>query len=778
MKRLADFTFKYWKGIIGINIILTIFFAYFFIDLKIDNSLETMTIDNDPDLLLLRQMDEEYGCDEFVVISFKGDNIFSQRTLAMIEKITERIENRNDVEKVLSLTNASIIKATSDGFGVYPLIPEGSFQGIKADALKKDVIKNRMYKKLLYSDDGNASSILAWLIPLGNDDSARVKVIKELKNIVKEEGSGRKFYFYGMPVYLTAIFGASVIDQITLTPIVIILIGLMLFYFFRNLRLVIIPFIVIYICAVWAQGLMIFAGHSLNFVTMLLPTVLLIVCIAVSIHIIAQYKEVKRNFSNKIDALKDVITRIGIPILLTSLTTAFGFFSLVGNSILPVRNFGFFTGLGVVFSFITSITILPIIMSFLKIQDDKPIVEKNDNKMEALLIGVSEFIYRRKGSILIISAIITIISAIGIFRLQVKQDTVSVLKNQELHDASKFIDMEMGGSVEIDMMIDSHNKTSILEPKKLKVIERIQERMMSELFQGDTPLIRNSLSIVDFLKEMNQAMNNGNPDYYRIPTNKEEAEDYIELVDIDQTDIRSVLTQDYSKTRLRAFTLSADDSSITRKLINQAKQIISDEAGDTDINVVFSGRPVIWSNMMDYLITGMSKSFFYAFIVITIMMILVFSSIKIGILSMIINIIPVIVAFGIMGWLDIPINLITVMVPSIAIGIAVDDTIHLFWRMVKEVKVDGDYKEAMLRSLTSVGKPIITTSLLLCIGFSALYFSQLIPLLQFAFVTTIIVLVALVADLLLGPALMLVFKPVKIDEKINGNVLVPEEILD
>jgi len=761
MKKLIEFIFKYWRWFLGIKIVITIFFICSLLNLTIDNSLETMTVDNDPDLELLRHMDEEYGGDEFVVVSFKGEDIFSMNVFDIIERMTNRIERVHNVEKVLSLLNVNIIKGNSDGFGIYPLIPENLLQSGDIDAVKKGVIENKLYQRMLYSDDGNATSIMAWLVPLGNNDAARVNVINEIKNIINEEGDGRRFYFYGMPVYITAIFGASVRDQIILTPIVVILIGLMFFYFFRNWSFVISPFIIIYISAVWAEGLLVFTGNTLNFITMLIPVILLIVCIAVSVHIITHYMEIKDQYKNRIDSLKNVIINIGVPILLTSLTTAIGFFSLVWNSIKPVRNFGFFLGMGVLFAFVSSITILPIILSFINSKEENFIDNKNFQVLDGLLIRIGEFVYRRKGFIVILSLVITIISIIGISRLEVRQDTVGILKNKELHEAGRFIDLVMGGSCEIDMLVDGKRENAILEPKNLKVLERVQNRMKKEVLHYDTPVIRSEISILNYLKEMNQAINGGNPDYYRIPSTKGESIDFLEIIDKEKTGVESIINHDYSKTRMRAFILSGKDSVVSRKAINMAKKIVEEETGGTEMDVVFTGRPVIWSNMIDYLISGMIESFFYAFIAIIIMMVIVFRSIRLGILSMILNIIPVIVSFGIMGWMNIPINMITVMIPSIAIGLAVDDTIHFFWRMVKEVKEGGDYKEAMMQTLKSVGKPIILTSLLLCVGFSALYFSQLVVLVQFAFVTSIIIIMALIADLYLGPALILIFTPVK-----------------
>jgi predicted RND superfamily exporter protein len=266
---------------------------------------------------------------------------------------------------------------------------------------------------------------------------------------------------------------------------------------------------------------------------------------------------------------------------------------------------------------------------------------------------------------------------------------------------------------------------------------------------------------------MNQAMNENNPAYYRIPPTSDHAAQFLMLYsfDEDESNLESLVNFDYSQARVRMFTVSADDSVIGRKAFNESEKIISEEIRGADLQAAFTGRPKVFLDMVDSLIMGMAKSFSLAFVVILIMMITVFRSLTLGLLSTIVSIIPAIITFGVMGWLNIPLNMMTAMVPSIAIGIAVDDTIHFMWRTRKEIGICGNYKEAISRSLRSVGRPIITTSILICIGFSVFYFSELTVMTQFGFLTFTTVFAALLADLFLAPVLLLVFKPIRIEEE-------------
>lgn len=760
MKKFIDSAFKHWQWITAASVVLTIISIYFLSGIKIDNSIETLTIDNDPKLLLLQQMEAEYGGNEFVVISFKGEDIFSPNVLKMIQDITLEIEQIKNIEKVLSLTNAYIVKDSEDGFGLIPLVPEDYLQVQDVEKLKHDVISNALYNRWLYSEDGNTTAIIAWIAPVGKDDAARWKVVSEIQKVIDKKKDQREFYIFGIPVYQKDIFDAMTRDQVVLTAMLSILVMLLLYYLFRDIRLVFIPFILVGLSGVWALGLLVMSGSSLNFATFIIPIVVLIVCLCDSVHIMSQYRETGHSDTNHIETIKHVVVLIGTPIMLTSLTTAVGFFSLGISHIKPVRDFGIFTGVGVLFAFIISVTLLPMIMSIMKLKDVSSEEKQRFALMEKILSRISAWIPRNKWIIMAFSMMIIVISLIGMSEITVRQDILDTLKNNaELEKAQELIDKHMSGSCEFNVSFKGDHPYAVLEPENLEFMARIQARLTKEV-----PEVLKCVSVVDFFKEMNQAVNENNPAYYQLPSTKEDAINLLEIYDFDEdkADLNTLINSDYSQAKIRMFTISADNSVSARKAFNSSEKIIFSESDNTKVAVDFTGRPVIFLDMVDSLIFGMLESFSLAFVAIFILMVIVFRSLGTGILSTIVNIFPAVLTFGMMGWLNIPLNMLTAMVPSVAIGIAVDDTIHFVWRFERELRYDGDYAKAICRTLQSVGKPIITTSILICVGFSVFYFSKLTNLTEFGIITITTVVGALLADLLLGPALLLIFRPIKI----------------
>ncbi|MDY6905343.1 MAG: MMPL family transporter [Thermodesulfobacteriota bacterium] len=470
MKQIADFSFRHWKWIIGLSALLTLVSVYFVVQIRVDNSIETLSIDNDPKLLLLQQSEKTFGGNEFVVISFKGDDIFSTRVLSMINAITTDIEKIENVESVLSLTNAVIAKKDESGFGMDRLISEKAIEGKDSQAIKQNVISQRLYEKFLYSSDGNATSIIAWLVPLGKDDAARWRVVNAITDVLKTHKDDRKFYLYGLPVYQEIIYKIMIQDQIVLPMILSALMGLLLLLIFRNIWLVILPFGLIGITCLWTMGVFVMMGNTLDVVTFIITCVVLIVCLCDAIHILSEYRDTSQEGTSRIDHLKTVIARIGPPIMLTSLTTAVGFCSLAASGIRCTRNFGLYTGLGVVLALVVSLTLIPLAMSVLPIKTEGR--QKNDRGLmaiEALLVRLAEWILNHKRRVSVATILVLVFCVTGALKLDANMKIFGLLKERHVRsiaEAQAFIDVALGGSAEFDVLLKDNCITT--EIKRLK----------------------------------------------------------------------------------------------------------------------------------------------------------------------------------------------------------------------------------------------------------------------------------------------------------------------
>ena len=761
MKPIVDFSFKYWKWIAGVSALLTLICLYMVFQIKVDNSTETLSVDDDPKLLLLRELEEKFGGNEFIVVSFKGDDIFSPSVISMIDAITTNMEKIENVESVLSLTNSVVAQKDETGFGMDALVPEGDRSRIDMQALKEKVMSHQIYEKLIYSSQGNATSIIAWLVPLGNDDAARWRVMKAIKNVVNTHKDDRQFYLYGMPVYQEFLYRIMIQDQLVLPVVISVLMGCILYFVFRDIRLILLPFIVIDLSVLWSMGLFTMAGNTLDVVTFIIPSILLIVCLCVSVHILSEYRETCGQGEDRVGLVKAAVSRIGVPVMLTSLTTALGFFSLATSCIKSIRHLGVYTGLGVIFAFLASMLLLPLIMALLPVKKERKKEDRMLDVFEAYLVRLARWLIRYKGRVMVATILFLSICMAGALKLKPNMVILGMMKKSVAKDiiaAQHFVDVEMAGSCEFNVLVKSDQAGTIVTPDVLRRMGECQERLTSEVYG-----LLKTLSIVDYLKAMNQVLNDNDPAYYRIPDSQQKIDSIMMLYSMNEESAKltTLINEDYSETRIRLFTYSADDSQEVRDFIDQIESIVRAEFDGGEVSAKMTSRPDVWVDMVESLTMEMLKTFSLAFILIFGLMFAIFRSWQLGLVSAAINVIPILVTFGCMGWLGIDLNMATAAMPSIAIGIAVDDTIHFIWRFEKEFRRLQSYPDALIHTLKTVGKQILITSILICTGFAVLFFSRLTVYTEFGLLLSLTVFAALLADLLIAPVLMLIFKPIK-----------------
>ena len=421
-----------------------------------------------------------------------------------------------------------------------------------------------------------------------------------------------------------------------------------------------------------------------------------------------------------------------------------------------------------IFAFTVSVTLLPLVMAMLPV---KKRGEKDDQALktfELFLSRLAGWVLTHKGMVMAATIGVIAVYLTGMLRLEPNMVILGMLKKNvagEIIEAQHFVDVEMAGSCEFDVLFNIERPGAMLEPDTLKMIDRIQHR-----FSGMFGVLKN-LSIIDYLKEMNQVLNNNDPAFYRIPHTREEIDDQMEVYSLDgkDEDLETVISFDRDAARIRLFTYTAPDSKTAREWINHAEAILKEESRRADVTVAITSRPIVWVDMVESLIAEMTKTFSLAFFLIFCLMFILFRSWKLGVISAMVNVIPIIVTFGCMGWFHISLNMATAMMPSIAIGIAVDDTIHFIWRFEKEFRRHGTYRDAVFQTLKTVGKPIIITTILICIGFAVMIFSRLTVLTEFGLLLSLTVAAALLSDLFVAPVLMLLFRPFKLTAEDEGH---------
>ncbi|HPG24284.1 MAG TPA: MMPL family transporter, partial [Myxococcota bacterium] len=449
---------------------------------------------------------------------------------------------------------------------------------------------------------------------------------------------------------------------------------------------------------------------------------------------------------------------VGVPCLLTSVTTAVGFASM---SFVPIRSIGeggIYQAIGVLAAFFFSITLLMALLSFGR-ATRPPTGEavesaKGGVGTRRLLDAIARFNIQHRRPLIAAFAVFLVVFGIGATRVEVDSNWLDDFwESSWIYATTTRVDEEMGGTTNIIYLFDAGEDDGIKEPAVLREIDRIEQMAGEESW-----LVRKTYSIVDIVKDLNQVFHEGDPAWYRIPETREEVAQYLLLYESSGgEEAEEYVSSDYRRANLE-LRLRLAPTTATQDLVAKLSRSIEQEPlRETKLSL--TGIGALWLRLMDYIMSSQIQGFAIAFGVITAMMIVIFRSFRIGLISMVPNLAPVFLALGAMGWFGISLDYNKVGIAAIALGISVDDTIHLMARFRHEFQVHGRYEKALEAAMSDVGRALILTSVALVLGFLVNGFSEMRAQALYGVLLSSALVVALVADFLFMPSLVLWLKP-------------------
>ena len=507
MRKFAELVLKYRVPIIIGTIIITVFMAFQLRKLEINSDILEYLPQDDPNVVLFNEVGDKFGGNSLAMVALETDDVFNPNTLNRINMITQKFKEMSDISYVTSLTDVLDIKKMEDGLEVGKLVDENNIPSNKEELvkIKNYTLSKEMYRGNIISDDGTIALIIARL----KDDVDRIAVGREMKEFVLSTTGNEKLYFAGIPfqmIYLTDVINS---DVVKLLPVVLLLLIITLAISFRSKRGVILPLATVIISTTWGLGLMSLFGIKLTIASDGMPILLLAIGSAYGIHMVNKYMEDIRKGDNKIDAIKDTISEVGVPIFLAGLTTSIGFLAFLVSNLTIIKEFGIFTAIGVMFAYIVAITFLPALLSFMpapKIKAKKESFEPSI--MNRFMTGLSGLILKRKLAIMIIGFLILAVGIFSIFKISREVNMVDYFKkDSEIRQAEDMMESKLGGSIPIQILA----KGDLQEPAVLKEIVKLEKYLKS------LPDVNSPQSIADLVCEMNDVMN----DSYCIPETRE-----------------------------------------------------------------------------------------------------------------------------------------------------------------------------------------------------------------------------------------------------------------
>jgi hypothetical protein len=710
---------------------------------KTVDNVDYFTLENDPDRVFYENFKQIFGNDEFFVIAIKKDPLFTRENLELLKQITNDIEMINGVREVKSMANVNDTIGEDDFFMVRPFLEDIPEEPDNLNKLKQSALNNPLYSKNLISTDGKTAAIVVSVYERPEDPGFRKKLLKTCDAVLKKyENRTGKIYKAGWTTTNLYLSQYMKQDISTFIPITYIFITLAVFLFFRNIYLTGVAVLNISICMGSTMGLFPIFGITLNNVTSIVPPLVMALALCDIVHIFSHLGQIPPESSTMENAIANTLKKVFWPCFLTTLTTAVGFISLYLSEIPPIKDFAVVASCGMIFEFFFSFVFMPPVLLLF---DKNKIFNRREVKrpLHNLLKKTSEFVFKDY-KIICLGGLVVVLTALWLATMiRVETNLLDYFKpTDKVRQSINFVETNLAGIGTLDISLASNNQDGFKEPKNLRTIEDIQN--FSKSLEGVDKVI----SFADFIKDMNQSFHNEDPGEYKVPGSKALVSQYLLLYDSD--DIDDFVNGSFDHTRI-SLRLSHHSSGGQKKIIQSIQQFI-DKLDTSDLKIRITGRALQDVNTINSLVKGQVYSLATAACIIIAIMFFVLRSISLGLISIIPNLFPIILNFGIMGALDVPLDTATALISAVAIGIAVDDTIHFLSQVKSNLMEQSDIKAAIDGAIQTKGKAIILSSLILCLGFSVMVFSRFVPTINFGALSSVIMITAVIGDILLLPS--------------------------
>lgn len=710
--------------------------------LNIDASVDRLLPANHPERDFYQKNRRLFGSDDVVVLALGQFDVISPEGLRSIARLTDQLRSLPELQQVASLATVSNVR-NQDGFldvDLFTRMPVETAE--QRQQLRDDLNNNPLVNRHLISADGQ----LAAFILTAYGDAAELfedgQFEQRLRRIAHDVAPQAQVLVTGAPVIKSALTRA-VIAQLSFTiPVIFALMAGILLLAFHNIRSVILPSLTIVVALLWTLALVALSGTSLNLVSSIVPPLVITLGLAACMHVVSEFHVVRRLNQDQWQAAQGVIQNIGLPLMLTSLTTAAGFLALLLNPLPAVREFAIFASLGVAVTLLLSLTFLPAMLSHVDCAGPR-----QDAPGARLFMWAAGFLaaqsLRWRKPIVFVGVVLLLVGLFSAFGIRVGTGYVSGFSpDHPVRQDYQVINRQLGGANPFSIVLEGFVPDTFAEPQVLQAIDAFQGWLNQQ------PEVGSSQSLVDHLKLINRSFNDGKAEFDRIPESREEIK---QLLLFGGGNALNALVDKRFATAQIIVRAQVEDSAAIKQLIERIDKQL--DRLPRRLEATVTGNTVLVTNTVEDIASGQWLSVGVAALAVYIILSMLFTSWRVGLMALMPNLLPVAVYFGTLGLLDITLNPTTSLIACIVLGVAVDDTIHFLVRFNTEARAKADEKGAVQAALRSVIRPVTFTTIALCSGFLVLCFSELQNQVQFGALAAFTLAVAWLTDVLFTPAL-------------------------
>ena len=750
MKALATWWFdRPWLSA-ALLVALTVVLASFIPRLEIDSSADGLMLEKDPARALYEQAKRRFGSDKLTLVVLKADDVFTPAVLGAVKRLSDDLQRLDGVSRVESLTTVRNIRGEGDTLDTGPLVTTVPSEPEAIAKIRRDALGSRVFVGNIVAGDGRATVITLYTDAPAGDRTFDRRFTDGVEALVRRETTpGLTIYQIGGIITNLANAQDIEADQARLVPLCIAVQLLVLLVAFRTPQGMLIPVTTSVIGIVWGMGLMALARLPMNLLTSIVPMLLIAIGFAEDVHMISEYHRGLGRGEEKLAAIRAMLQESALPLTVTSVTTFVGFGTLIFTDVTMLIQFGQAACLFLAANFVITMLLVPLALRAWPVprrfRRSKLHDESTHGMIPALMERLGHFNLRYRVPILIGAAAISVGSIVGWMNLRVDTDFVSLFpKDSFIRQRIEDLHRALGGGLNFYIVVDTGRDDGVKDPKVLAKIASLQD------FLARTGKVDKTVSIADYVRKMNREMHGGDPAFEVVPESADEVAQYLLLLEgrelakfIDfnaagaNVVVRHHLTGSWAISGLR----KEIDDYVAREF-------------PPPLVVHMTGEAILTNNAVDFLSVNEVTSLWSTFVVIALIHAVLFMSIKAGALSMVPNIVPVLATYGLMGLLGVPLNIGTALIATVAIGIAVDDTVHHMVTYNRELKAHHDQKIAMFNTLRSQGRPIIYVSLALTLSFLPLALSHRVSTVQFGLLSAFVMFTAMIGELTLTPILM------------------------
>ncbi|MEA2031752.1 MAG: MMPL family transporter [candidate division Zixibacteria bacterium] len=691
---------------------------------RMETDLDKYMPQNHPAFVYSNKAEEWFNIKDGIIIAIENPNgIFNSVTIEKVKKLTKALQKMKEINKsdVTSLYTADNIIGTEYGMDVKAFFKKTPKSEAELQNLRQNVRNNEMVFGRLVSTDETVTVIIAEI----ENDVFSQEFYHRILDTAKQYEGPEKLYVAGRPIVEGTMAYLGPRDMKRMVPIVIMVIFLVLLLVLRSFKNTLLTLLVVLFSTVWAFGLMAALNIPIYAISTMIPVMLIAIGVADGIHLYSHLHlfMIKNPYATKKEATMDMIHGMWKPVVMTSVTTAVGFISLLTSQVYPIKYFGIFTAFGVLMAMVFSLVLIPagvMVLGLPKLKSYKKNAAKKDYNFASFF---AEKIIKYKYVTIMATIVVVVISIVGIGKVWINSSFLEKFeKDSDIVLTDKFINEHFGGTSTLNVILDSKDKDAFKNPDILRAIDRMQTHVDTTL-----EVVGNSFALTDYLKRMNKVMHADSEKYFIIPESKDMVAQYLLLYEMsgDPENLWKVVDYDYRKANL-TFQLKSDNS----KAINSAIDIIGKhipEFNENNVEIKYAGSGYKGLIFTDLILEGQISSLLLSLIIIIILLSIMFKNIVIGLIGSVPIMITAIISFGVMGLSNIPLGTTTALLSSIAIGIGIDYAVHFLERYKISAAETGDKILASQKTMKHSGRAIAFNAIVVIAGFLVLLFSVFPP---------------------------------------------------